>query len=447
MDQASTSGFMVDSFEGVNDHFTSLEVLGTHGHNVLARARRFGRWYLLKGLAPEVAEQQAYHEMLVKEFDIMMRLQHPGVVQVVSLEDVDGMGKCIVMEWVEGITLSDWLEEKSTRTDRHQVAQQLMDALAHVHQHGVVHRDIKPSNIMVTTNGQHVKIIDFGLADTDVHAVLKQPAGTARYMAPEQASASKPDLRNDIYSLGLVLEQMRLGRLYKRPIARCLQPIDKRYESVEELQNDLRRRSHRSRTAGIVAAVALTAGLSAGIATLIARMQPAADKGNALMVDSLKNRLENTEMEVRQSQLGQDSLYRQLTGMNDSLASVNATNQRLTTEQAERDARQQVVQQAIAEGMRRIDAMNASTHLKQHFDTLSRGEYVWVDWHYLSRRGRDMALPDYMLEIRDRFTTKELSEIQYALTEHCNHYESAIQDRLSQKKGWIYIEDRKIPHR
>ena len=78
MDQASISGFVVDSFEGVNDHFTSLEMLGTHGHNVLARAKRFGRWYLLKGLAPEVSDQQAYHEMLVKEFDIMMRLQHPA---------------------------------------------------------------------------------------------------------------------------------------------------------------------------------------------------------------------------------------------------------------------------------------------------------------------------------------------------------------------------------
>ena len=445
MGEASTSGFMVDSFEGVNDHFTSLEVLGTHGHNVLARAKRFGRWFLLKGLAPDEADKAAYHEMLVKEFDIMMRLQHPGVVQAMSLEDVDDMGKCIVMEWVEGVTLQEWLAGETSRAERRQVAQQLMDALAHIHQHGVVHRDIKPSNVMVTTNGQNVKIIDFGLADTDAHAVLKQPAGTASYMAPEQASASAPDTRNDIYSLGMVMEQMRLGRLYKRPIARCLQPIDKRYESVEDLQNDLRKRSLRNRTAGIVVAVALTAGLSAGIATLIARMQPAANNGNALLVDSLKNRLENTEMEVRQSQLGQDSLYRQLTGMNDSLASVNATNQRLTSEQAERDARQQVVQQAIAEGVSRIDAMNASTHLKQHIDTRTSAKYLWVDWRYLSKRGREKALPDYMLEIRDRFTTKELSEIQYALTEHCNHYEGALQSKLDQKGGWIYIEDRLIP--
>ncbi len=444
MDTASTSGFVVDSFEGVNDHFTSLEVLGTHGHNVLARAKRFGRWYLLKGLAPEEQQQTAYHEMLVKEFDIMMRLQHPGIAQAVSLEDVDGMGKCIVMEWVEGVTLAEWLESNHTRDERRQVAGQLMDALAHIHQHGVVHRDIKPSNIMITANGQQAKIIDFGLADTDVHALLKHPAGTHSYMAPEQASASAPDIRNDIYSLGLVLEQMNLGQLYKSPIARCLKPIDKRYQSVEELQNYLRRRSHRWRIASVAALVFLTVGISAAIATAIARMHPSGNNSNAVVVDSLQQRLKNTEIEVKQGMLGQDSLHRQLVGMNDSLALVNATNQRLRTEQAERDSRQQLIQRAIAEGIRRIDAVNASTHLKEHTDTLTNGKYIWVDWHYLSLRGRRDALPKYMQDIRDQFSTKELSEIQYALIEHCNHYESSLQSKLSKKDVWIYNDD-KVP--
>ena len=293
MGEPSTSGFVVDSFEGVNDRFTSLEVRGTHGHNVLARAKRFGRWYLLKGLAPEEARQSVYHEMLVKEFDIMMRLQHSGVVQAVSLEDVPQMGKCIVMEWVEGVTLREWLAGSPPRADRQQVAQQLMDALSHIRQHGVVHRDIKPSNIMVTTNGHNVKIIDFGLADTDAHALLKQPGGTASYMAPEQAIYSAPDVRNDIYSLGLVLDELKLGRLYKRSTARCLLPIGKRYQSVEELQNDIKRRSRRRRAATIVGAIALTAGLSAGVAAMIARVQPADGQANALLVDSLKHRLEN----------------------------------------------------------------------------------------------------------------------------------------------------------
>ncbi len=256
---------MVDSFEGVNDHFTSLEQMGTHGHNRLARAKRYGRWYLLKGLGDEEAPQQAYHEMLAKEFDIMMRLQHPGVAQAVGLEDVPSMGKCIVMEWVEGVTLARWLKTGPSRDTRRDVARQLMEALAHIHRQGVVHRDIKPSNIMVTTDGQ-VKIIDFGLADTHAHATLKQAGGTTGYMAPEQAAGTMPDPRNDIYSLGLVLEEMQLGSLYRRPIARCLQPIAKRYSSVEELMSDLQRRRTRRHYAAIAA---FAVGLSLIVAAIM----------------------------------------------------------------------------------------------------------------------------------------------------------------------------------
>ena len=121
----------------------------------------------------------------------MSRLQHPGVVEAKSLEDVPGLGRCIVMEWVNGATLKEWLSAGShSRDERRQVAHQLMDALSHIHSQGVVHRDIKPSNIMVTNTGQSVKVIDFGLADTDAHTTLKQPAGTVSYMAPEQATAS-----------------------------------------------------------------------------------------------------------------------------------------------------------------------------------------------------------------------------------------------------------------
>lgn len=266
MEELSSSGFVVDSFEGVNDRFSSLEEMGTHGHNRMARAKRYGRWYLLKGLADEEATQQAYHEMLAKEFDIMMRLQHPGVTQAVSFEDVPSMGKCIVMEWVEGTTLAQWLKTGPSREARRDVARQLMEAVAHIHRQGVVHRDIKPSNIMVTTAGQQVKIIDFGLADTHAHATLKQAGGTTGYMAPEQAAASTPDPRNDIYSLGLVLEEMQLGSLYRKPIARCLQPIGKRYGSVEELMSDLQQRRTRRRYAAIAA---FAVGLSLIVAAIM----------------------------------------------------------------------------------------------------------------------------------------------------------------------------------
>ena len=442
---SSSSGILVDAFEGVNDRFTSIEDKGTHGHNRLWRAKRYCRWFMLKGLGEAELGQMAYHEMLVKEFDIMSRLQHPGVVQAVNMEDVDGLGMCIVMEWVDGVTLKEWLQGDTTRDERRQVANQLMDALAHIHQQGVVHRDIKPSNIMITNTGMAVKIIDFGLADTDQHAVLKQPAGTVSYMAPEQVSASAPDTRNDIYSLGLVLKQMDLGCDYKASIARCLKPIEDRYQSVEELQVDLHRRASRRRMATIIAAaLGLVAVITAAVA-ITSRLDRSTVNATSERVDSLHNQLERTTTVIDHSLRAQDSLVKRLAALNDSLAMLNNANAEMRGEQQERQARQRLIDQAIAEGIRRIDAINAATHLKNHLDTLSQGKYLWVDWNYLCRQGRERALPQFIIEIRDRFSSKELSEIEYALSEHCTQYETRLQEIIVKKNGWIYRENRKVP--
>ena len=439
---SSSSGFLVDAFEGVNDRFTSIEDKGTHGHNRLWRAKRYGRWFMLKGLGEAELGQMAYHEMLVKEFDIMSRLQHPGVVQAVNMEDVDGLGMCIVMEWVDGVTLKEWLQGDTTRDERRQVASQMMDALAHIHQQGVVHRDIKPSNIMITNTGMAVKVIDFGLADTDQHAVLKQPAGTISYMAPEQAASSAPDVRNDIYSLGMVLGQMDLGGIYKVPIARCLLPIEERYQSVDELIIDLRRRAVRRRNTKIAAAILAVLALIAAAVTLSNRLNHSTTNER---VDSLHNQLERTTTVIDQSLRMQDSLVKRLAALNDSLAMLNSVNAEMRGEQHARAARQQIVDQTIAEGIRRIDAINASTHLKHHLDTLSNSKYLWMDWNYLSQRGRNKAMPEYMFEIHNRFSTKELAEIEYALTEHCTQYETRMQQVIAKKNGWIYRENQKLP--
>ena len=446
---SQVSGIVPDDYEGIESQFTQVSELPSLSHCRLVKAMRYGRWHVLKGLKSEYSHDLAHTQRLRKEFELMMRLSHSGVLQAYDFErhctnkDV-GMDTFIVMEYVEGDTLDHWLESNPNKSQRRRVAHELLDAVEYIHKQGIVHRDLKPENIMITSNGANVKVIDFGLADNDSYALFKNPAGTEQYMAPEQMNTSTPDQRNDIYSLGLILQQLRLGWLYKSPIARCLQPIGKRYQCVEELKNNLHRRSRRFRTAAISSAIALTVGLSASIAAIIASRQIPIGQNNNILVDSLKHQLENTEMKVGQSQLGYDSLHHQLTGMNDSMALVNATNQQLRSELAERDARQKVIQQAIAEGIRRIDAMNASTHLKQHVDTLSSSKYLWVDWHYLCQRGRSKALPDYMLEIRDKFSIKELSEIQYALEEHCNHYESSLQSSIQQKGAWIYNENKVI---
>lgn len=257
---SSASGFVVDGYEGVTDDFTQLTCVSTSPTHVLTRAKRHGRWYALKSLAPDVADQTVYQEMLRKESEITMRLQHPGVVQAVNIEDVQPLGRCIVMEWVDGTDLEHWLAKSPSRAERHKAFEQLLDAVAYLHDMGIVHRDLKPANVMITAVGHNVKIIDFSLADTGSHAEFKQPAGTTGYISPEQAQTAVPDVRNDIYSLGVIIEQMDLGRRYAHAASKCQFPANRRYQSVSELKLALR---HPLLTvvlwalAGVIAAVAI----------------------------------------------------------------------------------------------------------------------------------------------------------------------------------------------
>ena len=241
------SGFSFQNDDLITPQFSDIkQIYASETHSIFIGIR-YGRLWVLKGIASPYRENEACREMLKKEFDIMMRLRHDNIVQGVSLENIPSWGECIVMEYIDGITLSQWLQNEPKLRNRFHSALELMDALSYIHKNGIVHRDIKLENILITRLGDKVKIIDFGLSDSDDYAVFKHPAGTKGYVSPEQETSNTPDIRNDIYSLGKILDKLLPERRFTKTRNLCTGPIDKRPSDLNILKEQLTRAYRRPR--------------------------------------------------------------------------------------------------------------------------------------------------------------------------------------------------------
>ena len=219
----------------MNSDYCNFAELQSSGFFRLVIATRFGRKVMLKTLKEEVKDTLKYKEILRKEFDILMSLNSDNIVNVITWEEaIIGIGSCIVMEYVDGQTLDKFLANNSTKKDTLIVLAELLKAVAYVHDKQIIHRDIKPTNIMVLSDGHHIKLIDFGLADSEAYEILKQPCGTEGYVSAEQKCGVN-DVRNDIYSIGCIMKEMRLGWQYQGIIKKCLSSLEKRPTSTMEL--------------------------------------------------------------------------------------------------------------------------------------------------------------------------------------------------------------------
>ena len=244
MDDNSTSGIINGSFITEMDAMTVYESSSSRGFNQVVKIRRQGKWFILKGLKDEYRDQQVYIELLKKEYDLGTQLDHPNIVKILAKEMNPEVGPCIVMEYVDGVTLDEFLAAKPSVATRKKVVEQLVEVLIYIHGKQIIHRDLKPSNILVTRNGNNVKVIDFGLSDADDYAVLKQPAGTLKYMAPEQKEPDvRIDGRADIYAFGLLLKEIFPHR-YKHIAAKCSRADREcRYANAEALRKAFERHS------------------------------------------------------------------------------------------------------------------------------------------------------------------------------------------------------------
>jgi serine/threonine protein kinase len=158
-----------------------------------------------------------FFERFKREEEIGLRLDHPNVIKFFKPRHKSRM--YAAMELVEGQSLRKVMEQEHPLPPARAlaIAQQIGEALEHMHGHGVVHRDLKPENVLVTSTGQ-VKIIDFGIAlDKAARRLtwygLSATIGTPDYIAPEQIGGRRGDARTDVYALGTILYEMLTGHL------------------------------------------------------------------------------------------------------------------------------------------------------------------------------------------------------------------------------------------
>lgn len=192
-------------FHDINEIYVSQA-----GHSRIFSATRYGKRYALKCLKPDFLYTPVYRQALLKEFEIGLKLDHPGICRTIGMEETKDLGPTIVLELVDGFTLNEFMSKGLLSKDMaEKIMSQLIDALEYMHGKQVFHRDLKPSNIMVTHKGHNVKVIDFSLSDSDAFTVLKMPAGTMGYIAPEQLRHdAMASAQGDIFSLGMVIEDM-----------------------------------------------------------------------------------------------------------------------------------------------------------------------------------------------------------------------------------------------
>ena len=235
---------------------------------------RLERPVALKMLAEHLAGDPEFRGRFLREARIASSLHHPSLVRVYDITELDGL-PTIVMERLPGDTL---LGGKLTLAEAEQVA----DGLAYAHRQGVIHRDLKPANILRGADGG-VKIADFGIARAVEETMVTQAGtvlGTLRYLAPEQAAGKPVGPKADVYSLGVVLDELldRKPRDVRAIIARSLDPDPNARPTAEEvaltLRGDtlvaptqvLRRRAQRVRLLPLLLAVGALVALVAALA-------------------------------------------------------------------------------------------------------------------------------------------------------------------------------------
>lgn len=223
---------MKETTSGVQPKWSEITLLPEweEPHCLVYRAKKHGKWVMLKCLKPEYAGRQEYEETLEREFDARYNLAHPNIVMINDFEEIPGLGRCIITDYVYGPSLRQLIDEKKiTPQVLASLQHQLIDAMEYIQANHIVHRPLRPEMIIFTENIGNLKLIDVGFEQK-------------KYLEPEVLSE---DIYNYGRLLGEVLDAVPAKMPHLRRIAlRCADPVpSRRYHDVQDLHLALEKRS------------------------------------------------------------------------------------------------------------------------------------------------------------------------------------------------------------
>ena len=201
----------------LDGRYEITELIGVGGMADVYKATDLmeNRVVAVKILKAEYSENEEFLRRFRNESKAIAVLSHPNIVKIYDVGFTDEI-QFIVMEYIDGITLKELLEQQGVLRwkDALKFVAQILKALQHAHDKGIVHRDIKPQNIMLFPDG-NIKVMDFGIARfsrIDGKTLSDKTIGSVHYISPEQAKGEMTDERSDIYSVGVMLYEMLTGR-------------------------------------------------------------------------------------------------------------------------------------------------------------------------------------------------------------------------------------------
>ncbi len=201
-----------------DERYKIKDTVGVGGMAVVYEAEdlKTGQTVALKMLKESISDNPQALRRFINESKAVAMMDHANIVKILDVS-VKTEQKFIVMEYIKGITLRDYMSKKVRLSWQEATAfiAQILQALDHAHMRGVIHRDIKPQNIMIMEGG-FIKVADFGIAklpNAETVTMIDHAVGTIYYISPEQARGKKIDPRSDLYSLGVMFYEMLTGEL------------------------------------------------------------------------------------------------------------------------------------------------------------------------------------------------------------------------------------------